>query len=120
MTNSKSYAGACGLYCGDCEYLGSHCRGCGAIKGKPFWTNQVGSGTCPVYSCSVLRQKIEHCGLCGEFPCELFTSLRDPHLSDKEAEISIQIRQDNLKTRKEIGTEAWLEKVTSAKGEDHA
>jgi hypothetical protein len=118
MKEKIELAAACGLYCGDCEYLGSHCSGCGAVKGKPFWTSQVGqSGSCPIYTCSVDRLKIEHCGLCSEFPCEMFVSLRDPNVSDEEAEKSIRARQENLKMRKEIGTEAWLEKLISSKGE---
>jgi hypothetical protein len=110
MADKTALAAACGLYCGDCEYLGGQCSGCGNVEGRPFWTSQLGLVTCPVYNCSVLRQKIEHCGLCPEFPCELFTSLRDPNISDIEAEKSVLIRQENLKTRKEIGTAAWLRK----------
>ncbi|MFC2038613.1 DUF3795 domain-containing protein [Chloroflexota bacterium] len=109
MTEQSGLAAACGLYCGDCEYIGTQCSGCGNIKGKPFWTEQFGLGNCPVYSCSVSRQQIEHCGLCPEFPCEMFSSLRDPSLSDEEAEKSVQQRIETLKTRKEIGTQAWLE-----------
>ena len=30
-------AAACGLYCGDCEYLGAKCPGgCAQVQGKPF------------------------------------------------------------------------------------
>jgi hypothetical protein len=114
MTDNTALAAACGLYCGDCEYLGGQCSGCGNVEGKPFWTGQLGLVVCPVYNCSVLRQGIEHCGLCEEFPCELFTSLRDPNMSDEEAENSVRARQENLRKRKEIGTEVWLREKSQA------
>jgi hypothetical protein len=112
MNDKIALAAACGLYCGDCNYLGEQCPGCGNVKGKPFWTGQMGLVTCPVYSCSVNRQQIEHCGLCPEFPCEMFSSLRDPSLNDAEAEKAVRARQDNLTMRKQIGTEAWLKKFS--------
>jgi len=104
----KALATACGLCCGDCNYLGEQCRGCGQVQGKPFWTAQFGVEVCPLYDCCVTKKQLEHCGLCHDFPCETFTSLRDPALSDEEAEQSLRESQKDLTLRKEIGTEAWL------------
>jgi hypothetical protein len=78
------------------------------MQGKPFWTTMFKLDVCPLYDCSVNQRKLEHCGLCSEFPCEIFTSLRDPSLSDEEAEQSLRQREKDLRRRKEIGTEAWL------------
>jgi len=78
------------------------------MQGKPFWTAQFGIEVCPLYGCCTQQKQLEHCGLCHEFPCETFTSLRDPSMSDAEAEQSLQERQQNLLRRKEVGTEAWL------------
>jgi len=103
-----SLAAPCGLYCGDCDYLESQCWGCGQVQGKPFWTAQFEAIVCPMYDCCVNQKQLEHCGLCSEFPCEPFTSLRDPALNDEEAEQSLQQRMKDLRLRKEIGTEAWL------------
>ena len=103
-----TFVAACGLYCGECEHLVKQCQGCGQVQGKPFWTTMFKLDVCPLYDCSVNQKKLEHCGLCSEFPCETFTSLRDPSLSDEEAEQSLRQREKDLRRRKEIGTEAWL------------
>ena len=108
MLQEKDLAAACGLYCGDCEHFKSQCRGCGQVQGKPFWTAQFGVEVCPLYGCCINEKQLELCGLCDEFPCETFNSLRDPSMSDEEAEQSLGERQKDLTLRKEIGTEAWL------------
>jgi hypothetical protein len=110
MTQDTALAAACGLYCGDCEHIGDKCDGCSQVAGKPFWTTQFGVEVCPLYDCSVNQKRLEHCGLCEDFPCETFNSLRDPTLSDEEAEKALQKRGRDLLLRKELGTEAWLEK----------
>jgi hypothetical protein len=108
MTGEMSLAAACGLYCGDCEFIEKQCRGCGPTHGKPFWSEKYSIEICPLYSCCVNQKQLVHCGMCHELPCEIFTSLRDPSLSDEEAEQSLRERQKDLILRKEIGTEAWL------------
>lgn len=53
----------CGILCSEClskEQMG--CGGCVNIE-KPFWGDN-----CPVKSCCESK-KLEHCGLCEEFPC---------------------------------------------------
>ena len=108
MTQDITLAAACGLYCGDCELLGDRCRGCAQVKGKPFWAELYNMEVCPVYGCCVNEKQLEHCGLCDKFPCETFTSLRDPSLSDEQAEQALAERQKDLTLRKEMGTAAWL------------
>lgn len=57
----------CGILCGECEYRETMgCKGCLNID-KPFW------GECPVKT-SCESKNHEHCGQCGEFPCELLNS----------------------------------------------
>jgi hypothetical protein len=112
MAQDVSLAAACGLYCGDCEYLGEGCRGCNSALGRPFWTEQFGVAVCPLYDCSVNQKGLEHCGLCADFPCQTFDSMRDPSMSDEEAERSLDKKKKDLLTRKEIGTLAWLEQRT--------
>jgi hypothetical protein len=46
--------------------------------------------------------------MCTDFPCEIFSSLRDPSLSDEDAEQALAKRKRELRLRKEIGTEGWL------------
>ncbi|MFC2014934.1 DUF3795 domain-containing protein [Chloroflexota bacterium] len=98
----------CGGYCGDCEALGEKCPGCGQVYGKPFHVELYKLEVCQIYGCCVDKKQLENCGLCDEFPCETFTSLRDPSMSDEEFEQSLRERQRALLLRKEIGTEAWL------------
>ncbi|MFX0070500.1 MAG: DUF3795 domain-containing protein [Candidatus Hermodarchaeota archaeon] len=104
----KKIASACGLYCGTCEYFGEDCQGCGNIQGKPFWTEKMEDNNCPLYDCCVNKNKLEHCGLCNDLPCDLFKSFNDPSLTPEEAKKSVASRQNELLRRKEIGTEEWI------------
>ena len=114
----KNLAPVCGIYCGACEYLDIQCRGCGFVEGEPFWTTQIQVEICPLYDCCFNKKQLEHCGLCAEFPCETFTSLRDPSLSEEEANKSLLQRQSDLMRRKEIGTEKWLEEKEACNSKD--
>ena len=108
MLRDITLAAACGLYCGDCEFIETQCRGRNPMQGKPFWAEKYSIEICPIYNCCVNQNQLEHCGLCHELPCETFTSLRDPSQSDEEAEQSLRERQKDLTMRKEMGTEVWL------------
>ena len=100
-------AAPCGAYCGGCKHF-NQCHGCVQAKGKPFWTTMFRLNICPLYDCAVNQKHLEHCGLCDRFPCQIFTSMRDPSLSKEEADKVIKTKQDNLIQRKKIGTEAWV------------
>jgi hypothetical protein len=55
----------CGLDCKNCEYKGKfNCGGCKATCGHPF------HGECKLAKCAI-PHKVEHCGLCSSFPCDL-------------------------------------------------
>jgi hypothetical protein len=110
MNGTTALATVCGLYCGGCEFLEKECAGCGRTSGKPFWTKQYGVEVCPLYGCCVEQKGLEHCGLCDDFPCETFASLRDPSLTDEQFEESLKERKRSLTLRREMGTEAWLER----------
>lgn len=112
--NKKNYAPVCGIYCGNCGYLGKQCEGCGYVDGKPFWTTQIPSGICPIHDCCRNQKQMEHCGLCEDFPCKIFLELRDPDMSDDAFKKSLKTRQEALKRRTEIGTEKWLQEVSSS------
>lgn len=109
MLDSK-LAAVCGLHCGACEHLGSRCKGCGHVQGKPFWTVIMKVNACPLYDCCINTRQLEHCGLCNEFPCATFLEMQDPALSEAEAEKALQERQQELIRRREIGTQDWLAK----------
>ena len=108
MTYDRNHAPVCGIYCGSCELLDKQCRGCGYVDGKPFWTEQFGVKVCPLHDCCRNNRHLEHCGLCPDFPCKLFLEMRDPSLSDEEAQKSLEARQADLRQRKQVGTEGWL------------
>ncbi len=109
----KKYAPVCGVYCGDCHFLGEQCEGCGYVEGRPFWTTEIPSGVCPLHACCREQKELEHCGLCEEFPCKGFLELKDPNMSDEEFQQSLEARQKALRRRTEIGTKRWLLEVSS-------
>ena len=113
--DSSKLAPVCGTYCGHCGFFGKQCKGCGHVDGRPFWTAQLPAGACPLYDCCRNEKQKQHCGLCEEFPCEQFLTLRDPTLSDVEFEKSLQARRAALKRRTEIGTEGWLLEISGKK-----
>ena len=69
----------CGLVCNNCEFFSGEkepqCPGCSQVKGEPFW------GQCKLYSCN-RKNKVNHCGVCNNFPCELFVDQYDPNNPD--------------------------------------
>lgn len=79
------------------------------MEGKPFWTQQMEVKVCPLHDCCRNRRQLEHCGLCADFPCAVFLEMRDPALGDEEARKAMEARQADLRRRKEIGTDRWLE-----------
>lgn len=57
----------CGVLCSECKYKETmKCSGCLYIT-KPFWGEQ-----CPLKSCCESK-KMEYCGACKTFPCDLLT-----------------------------------------------
>jgi hypothetical protein len=111
MTDNN-YAPACGVYCGSCHLLGDSCLGCGYVDGSPFWVASVGMTVCPLHSCCRNEKRLEHCGLCDGFPCELFLGMRDPDMSEEQFQESLRSRREALERRREIGTEQWLLEVS--------
>jgi hypothetical protein len=62
---SATIESRCGILCGECEYREKmNCAGCVNIE-KPFWGD-----SCPVKNCCE-GKKLEHCGKCDDFPCDL-------------------------------------------------
>jgi hypothetical protein len=57
-------------------------------------------GECPIFACCVEARGLEHCGLCLDFPCQVFVSHAAP------LETARLIRA--LFRRAEIGTATWL------------
>ncbi|OPY50248.1 MAG: hypothetical protein A4E48_01951 [Methanosaeta sp. PtaU1.Bin060] len=84
---------ACGLCCQECPLISNHCSGCEATKGKPPWVYEAGFDEgCPIYDCAVNMKSYTHCGQCSKLPCEIFSRLRDPSMSDEAFSKSLSER----------------------------
>ncbi|MGD8397404.1 MAG: DUF3795 domain-containing protein [Anaerolineae bacterium] len=92
----RRLAAVCGRYCGRCEaYLAGTCLGCGYCLGCGQ------RGDCPLFLCCVVKRGEAHCGVCKDFPCELYLSHAPPDV--------VAIHHRALLRRVEIGTDAWLD-----------
>lgn len=59
----------CGICCDSCTGREeAHCNGC-LNMALPFWGQE-----CEVKSCCE-GKKLNHCGECGDFPCEIFKNM---------------------------------------------
>lgn len=85
----------CGTDCSKCEYLGNLCKGCNACKGKVFHAPE--GEACPIYECAINQKGLRGCGVCEHVPCEIWRKNKDPSMTEKEFERSIQERVDRLK-----------------------
>jgi hypothetical protein len=96
----------CGLFCGSCTYLGNGCEGCDNVKGKPFWTDLIGVGTCPIYDCCVNIRHLGHCGQCSELLCDRYSQVKDPVIPDQQIEkINLERKNNLIKRAKKMGYE---------------
>lgn len=100
----------CGGYCKNCVVYKKACAGCVETNGKPFHLKKAGKDVCPVWQCAKER-KVEHCGICDEFPCDKFLNWYDP----KRGVITVLRRAGLLALRKKIGTAAWVKWVENNK-----
>ncbi len=96
----------CGIVCDDCDWFKGEkepeCKGCTEVEGKPFW------GECETYSCAQ-DKKVDHCGECGDFPCNEFMGRYDP----EEGPLNAVIRAGILAYRKQHGDEKAAELAKS-------
>ena len=86
----KSLIAFCGAYCGVCEWKEKvGCKGCKASGGTMFW------GECNKAQCCI-EKNLEHCGECGDMPCQMLQELfDDPEHGDRGE------RHRNLQTWKQ-------------------
>ncbi len=86
----------CGTDCSTCACYGNLCKGCNESMGKVFHAPE--GRACAIYECALGDKKVESCGKCGEVPCAVWRSTRDPQFSDEEFEKNICERIGNLRT----------------------
>jgi hypothetical protein len=87
----------CGLKCDECEFFGTTCDGCRAVKGSTFWAKDIPGGVCPLYNCAVNKMNFSDCGECKELPCKLFREMKDPNSTEEEHQRSLVERVARLK-----------------------
>lgn len=59
----------CGVPCNSCDRKEAvHCKGCLHMD-KPFW-----GGDCAVKTCCESK-KLDHCGVCPDFPCDMLAHM---------------------------------------------
>jgi hypothetical protein len=96
----RRLAAVCGRLCEFCDgYLDGPCRGCG------YQLGETRRGECALFKCCVEQRGLEHCGLCSDFPCQLFVNHATP--------LAAVRRYRALLRRAEIGTVAWLDEQQS-------
>lgn len=100
----------CGGYCKNCVVYKKGCAGCVETNGKPFHIKKAKKDVCPVWQCAI-EHKVEHCGICDEFPCDKFLDWYDP----KRGIITVLRKTGLLALRKRIGTKAWVKWVEDKK-----
>jgi hypothetical protein len=89
----------CGLVCSDCPFHGPECQGCAATKGRPFWAVKYGLTACPIYDCAVNQKGYTSCGQCQALPCNTFTNLKDPNMTDEAFQQVLKERIYRLKAK---------------------
>jgi hypothetical protein len=93
---TRRLAAVCGRYCAVCDaYLEGTCCGCAYQLGR------TRRGECPVFECCIAGRGLEHCGLCPDFPCQVFVSHAPP--------MEVARLYKALRSRASIGTAAWLD-----------
>jgi len=107
FNSDNNLATPCGLYCGECLRYEKTCKGCIPSDGRPSW------GKCETYACAA-GKKIEHCGRCTEFPCNLFLNQYSKRLGPWR----VFYKAGQLLYRKKIGTAAWIKEKVSGKNAD--
>lgn len=93
----ESRCGVCCLRCARKEKV--NCRGCLEME-KPFW-----GGDCAVKRCCE-EKRLDHCGQCAAFPCQLLSSMGaeqgfDP--APKLAQLRVWAQEASTGAKKEKG-----------------
>ena len=88
----------CGTDCTACPRYGNPCAGCNETCGRVFHAPE--GQACPVYACCAGKHRFATCGDCGELPCPVWRSTRDPSLSDEPSPGSAAARVSALKAVK--------------------
>ncbi len=84
----------CGTDCTACSYYEDICQGCNESCGKVFHMQE--GKACPIYACSVQKQKNVTCADCAQIPCEIWMETKDPQMSEEKFSANLRERMTNL------------------------
>jgi len=93
----------CGAYCENCLSYKKRCDGCFETSGHCPLAREQGKDVCPIWECAT-RRGVDHCGVCGDFPCDIFFTWYNP----SRGVVGILRRIGLLAFRKKVGDEAWV------------
>ena len=65
------------------------------MGGKVF--HALEGKACPIYQCSVSKNKYATCAACDNLPCQIWQDTRDPSLSQEQFDATVHDRVTNLK-----------------------
>lgn len=102
---NPAWAAPCGVWCRDCPFFESP-RGlsCGGCNSDRFCRPEE---QCEFVRC-VRSRGIEHCGLCGEFPCEQL--IGNYQICTGESSRIAIFRIGDLAIRARLGTTEWMKR----------
>lgn len=84
----------CGAECGKCSLYGNLCQGCNESAGRVFHAPE--GKACPIYACSVGRNKFVNCARCKQMPCEIWKATKDPSMTQEAFEEDMKKRMERL------------------------
>lgn len=91
----------CGSHCPECPHYQKACPGCREVKGQTFWAqDHFPKKTCPIFECSVNTKKLSDCSGCQTLPCQTFTTLKDPSMTDAEFQENLEARLKRLRAKR--------------------
>ena len=86
----------CGVCCSiDCKAYKIECDGCNELEGRVSWAKFYGKILCPIYECAE-RKRFLSCKECGNAPCDIWISTRNPDFTDEEFQADMDSRLKNF------------------------
>ena len=105
MENRNNEVTPCGVLCGVCPSINKSCLGCASENKDQKRKSKWG---CKIRQCCYANMKIEYCGNCHNFPCNLINKkLIKSHEGDTRFKYSHEI-SENMEKIKSLGAEEFI------------
>ena len=85
----------CGTDCSACPLRGNPCAGCSESLGRVFHAPE--GKPCAIYACCAGKHRYATCASCGQIPCGIWQTVRDPSMTDEQFGESVAARVSALK-----------------------